>query len=164
MECFLLEVEKQHFRKFSQFFSYSILRDQASKELLMQWHYETIFLLPSLHTWTALRREHLCQRSSSCPQRDKEEAKAHLPGCETGGAHQVPTRFNLHVLVVLSTDFTQLERGAHLTVQLILFLRERQHKSQEEQKYAKISLSFFIIDASIKIWKKLNSNYLIIFI
>lgn len=56
------------------------------------------------------------------------EAKAHLPGCETGGAHQVPTRFNLHILVVLSTDFTQLEGGAHLTVQLILFLRERQHK------------------------------------
>lgn len=45
-----------------------------------------------------------------------------LPGCETGGAHQVPTRFNLHILVVLSTDFTQLEGGAHLTVQLILFL------------------------------------------
>lgn len=128
----------------------------------MQWHYETIFLLPSLHTWTALRREHLCQRSSSCPQRDKEEAKAHLPGCETGGAHQVPTRFNLHVLVILSTDFTQLERGAHLTVQLILFLRERQHKSQEEQKYADFTLIFHyrcIYQDLKKIEFKLSNNF-----
>ena len=31
-------------------------------------------------------------------------------------------RFNLDVFVVLSTDFTKLECGAHFTVQLILFL------------------------------------------
>lgn len=30
---------------------------------------------------------------------------------------------DLHVLVVLRTDLTQLEGGAHLTVQLILLLR-----------------------------------------
>lgn len=30
--------------------------------------------------------------------------------------------FNLDILVVLSTDLTQLESGAHLTVQLILLL------------------------------------------
>lgn len=30
---------------------------------------------------------------------------------------------NLHILVILSTDLTQLESGAHLTVQLILLLR-----------------------------------------
>lgn len=29
---------------------------------------------------------------------------------------------NLHIFVVLSTDLTQLESGAHLTVQLILLL------------------------------------------
>lgn len=32
------------------------------------------------------------------------------------------TGLNLHILVVLSTDLTQLESGAHLTVQLILLL------------------------------------------
>ena len=32
-------------------------------------------------------------------------------------------RLYLHVLVVLRTDLTQLEGGAHLTVELVLFLR-----------------------------------------
>lgn len=50
----------------------------------------------------------------------------HLPRSEAGRAHQVAARFNLHVLVVFSTDFAQLERGAHLAVQFILFLGERQ--------------------------------------
>lgn len=39
-----------------------------------------------------------------------------LPGGQTGCAHEVPTGLDLHVLVVLGTDFAQLERGAHLTV------------------------------------------------
>lgn len=63
----------------------------------------------------------------------------------------MPTRFYLHILVVLSTDFTQLERGAHLAVQLILFLRERQHKAQGQQKYAKILPSLYVLDASVKL-------------
>ena len=48
---------------------------------------------------------------------------SYLPGRETGGAHEVTAGLNLHILVILSTDLTQLESGAHLTVQLILLLR-----------------------------------------
>lgn len=58
-------------------------------------------------------------------QGDKQEATPHLPCSETGRAHQMATWFNLHILVVFSTYFTQLERGAHLTVQFILFLGEK---------------------------------------
>lgn len=47
----------------------------------------------------------------------------YLPGSETGSAHEMTTGLNLHILVVLGTDLTKLESGAHLTVQLILFLR-----------------------------------------
>lgn len=47
---------------------------------------------------------------------------SYLPGSETGGAHQMTAGLNLHILVILSTDLTQLESGAHLTVQLILLL------------------------------------------
>lgn len=34
--------------------------------------------------------------------------------------------FNLHILVIFSTYFTQLKCGAHLTIQFILFLGARQ--------------------------------------
>ena len=47
---------------------------------------------------------------------------AYLPGGKAGGAHQVTAGLNLHVLVVLRTDLTQLEGGAHLAVQLVLLL------------------------------------------
>lgn len=47
----------------------------------------------------------------------------YLPGSETGSAHEMTTGLNLHILVVLGTDLTKLESGAHLTVQLVLFLR-----------------------------------------
>jgi len=33
------------------------------------------------------------------------------------------TRLNLDVLVIFRTDLAQLERGTHLTVELVLFLR-----------------------------------------
>ena len=46
----------------------------------------------------------------------------YLPLVEAGGTQEVAAGLNLDVLVVLRTDLTQLERGAHLTVQLILLL------------------------------------------
>lgn len=46
----------------------------------------------------------------------------YLPGSETGGAHEMTTGLNLHILVVLGTDLTKLESGAHLTVELVLLL------------------------------------------
>lgn len=52
----------------------------------------------------------------------------HLPGSQTGSAHQVSARLDLHVLVVLRTDLTELEGGAHLTVQLVLFLQGQQRR------------------------------------
>lgn len=55
----------------------------------------------------------------------------YLPGSETGGAHEMTTGLNLHILVVLSTDLTKLESGAHLTVQLILFLQGGERKRHE---------------------------------
>lgn len=48
---------------------------------------------------------------------------SYLPGGETGGAHEMTAGLDLHILVVLGTDLTQLERRAHLAVQLILLLR-----------------------------------------
>ena len=53
---------------------------------------------------------------------------AYLPGSEAGGAHQMTAGLDLHVLVVLRADLTQLEGGAHLAVQLVLLLLgERGH-------------------------------------
>lgn len=46
----------------------------------------------------------------------------YLPGSETWRTHQMTTGLNLHILVIFSTDLTQLESGAHLAIQLILFL------------------------------------------
>lgn len=48
--------------------------------------------------------------------------QVYLPGCETGSAHEVAAGLDLHILVILSTDLTQLESRAHLTVELILLL------------------------------------------
>lgn len=56
---------------------------------------------------------------------------SYLPGCETGGAHEMTTGLNLHILVILGTDLTQLESGAHLTVQLILLLRGTKWENYE---------------------------------
>lgn len=49
-------------------------------------------------------------------------APSYLPRRETGSAHQMSAGLDLHVLVVLGADLTQLESGAHLAVQLILLL------------------------------------------
>ena len=38
-------------------------------------------------------------------------------------AHQMATRLDFDILVVLGTDLTQLECGSHLTVELILLFR-----------------------------------------
>lgn len=40
---------------------------------------------------------------------------------------------NLHILVVLGADLTQLESGAHLTVQLILLLRGKNETTMSFQ-------------------------------
>lgn len=53
----------------------------------------------------------------------EEEGNPHLPGCQTGRAHQVPAGLDLHVFVVLSADLAELESGAHLAVQLVLLLQ-----------------------------------------
>jgi hypothetical protein len=47
----------------------------------------------------------------------------YLPRGEARRAQQVAARLYPNVLVVLRADLAQLERGAHLTVQLVLFLR-----------------------------------------
>ena len=47
----------------------------------------------------------------------------HLPGSQTGGAHQVPAGLDLHILIILCAYLTKLESGAHFTVQLILLLQ-----------------------------------------
>ena len=60
--------------------------------------------------------------SSSEGTISEAEGNAYLPGGEAGGAHEVSARLYLHVLVVLRTDLTQLEGGAHLTVELVLLL------------------------------------------
>lgn len=40
----------------------------------------------------------------------------YLPCCKARGAHQMPTGLNLDIFVVLSTNFTKLESGAHFTI------------------------------------------------
>lgn len=45
----------------------------------------------------------------------------HLPTLQTGGAEKVTARLELDVLVVLGADLAQLEGGAHLAVDLVLF-------------------------------------------
>lgn len=46
----------------------------------------------------------------------------YLPSCQTWCAEQVPAWFYPNVLIVLRTNFTQLECTSHFTVQLVLFL------------------------------------------
>lgn len=48
----------------------------------------------------------------------------YLPCCKAGCAHQMPTRFNLHIFVILCTNFAKLERRTHFTIQFILFLKQ----------------------------------------
>lgn len=60
----------------------------------------------------------------------------YLPRCETGRAHQVPTWLNLHVFIVLGTDFAQLKRRTHLTVQLVLLLKEKKCLEGQTQAFA----------------------------
>ena len=61
--------------------------------------------------------------------------QSHLPGGQTGRAHQVPAGLDLHVLVVLCTDLTKLERGAHLTVQLVLLLQGQRRKRRRHKPF-----------------------------
>lgn len=61
--------------------------------------------------------------------------KTHLPRSQTGSAHQVPAGLDLHVLVVLCTDLTELECGAHLTVQLILLLQGDMRKQRSHRMF-----------------------------
>ena len=45
-----------------------------------------------------------------------------LPGCKAGGTEQMAAGLYPDVLAVLRADFAQLERAAHLAVQLVLLL------------------------------------------
>lgn len=56
------------------------------------------------------------------PYKNQYPTAPHLPGGQTGRAHQVSAGLDLHILVVLRADLTKLERGTHLTVELVLLL------------------------------------------
>jgi len=47
---------------------------------------------------------------------------ADLPGSKTRRTEQVSARLNADIFIILGADLAQLERGAHLTVQLVLLL------------------------------------------
>ena len=49
---------------------------------------------------------------------------SYLPGCKARRTQQMSTRLNTNVFIILGTDLTQLERRAHLTIQLVLFLSD----------------------------------------
>lgn len=53
----------------------------------------------------------------------KHQRHSYLPRCEAWCTQQMTTGLNTNVLVILCTDFTQLECWTHFTVQFILFLR-----------------------------------------
>jgi len=53
----------------------------------------------------------------------KHERHSYLPWLEARCTQQMTTGLNTNVLVILCTDFTQLECGTHFTVQFVLFLR-----------------------------------------
>ena len=53
----------------------------------------------------------------------KHQRHSYLPRCEARCTQQMTAGLNTNVLVILCTDFTQLECGTHFTVQFILFLR-----------------------------------------
>ena len=44
-----------------------------------------------------------------------------LPVVQAGLTHQMTTRFDFYVFVILCTDLTQLEGGSHLHIDLVLF-------------------------------------------
>ena len=48
--------------------------------------------------------------------------RPYLPGLQAGRAEQVTARLDLDVFVILCADLTQLERAAHVAVELILLL------------------------------------------
>lgn len=50
------------------------------------------------------------------------KGQTHLPGSQAAATEQVPAWLDLHVLVALSTDLTEFERGVHCPVQLQLLL------------------------------------------
>ena len=45
-----------------------------------------------------------------------------LPGRKTRRTEQMSTRLNADIFIILGADLAQLERGPHLTVQLVLLL------------------------------------------
>ena len=49
--------------------------------------------------------------------------ETYLPLCETRRTEQVAARLQTYIFVILGTNLTLLEGGAHLTVQLILLLQ-----------------------------------------
>lgn len=49
--------------------------------------------------------------------------RVHLPGRQAWCAQQMAARLDANVLVVLCTDFAQLEGASHLAVKLVLLLR-----------------------------------------
>ena len=59
------------------------------------------------------------------------EAPCYLPGGEAVCAEEVATRLYPDVLAVLGADLAQLERGAHLAVQLVLLLGHLQHNNRQ---------------------------------
>lgn len=61
------------------------------------------------------------------PRRDIVAAR-YLPRSKARGAHQMSTRLNLDVFVILCADLTELESGAHFTIQFILFLEYREKR------------------------------------
>lgn len=96
-------------------------------------HCATLFLLPT-RTWKDELKATLFQSgvralTITCDMQAHQlktlcfHPLSYLPGGETGGAHEMTTGLDLHIFVILRTDFTELESGAHLTVQLILLLR-----------------------------------------
>ena len=104
---------------------------QADAAAHRRWKRVVCFYLPvmSVHKSTStasfpLNRFELWHltRSKQPTQTPSIRPLSYLPGGETGGAHEMATGLNLHILVILRTDLTQLESGAHLTVQLILLL------------------------------------------
>ena len=56
---------------------------------------------------------------------------SYLPGGEAVCAEQVAAGLYPDVLAVLGADLAQLERGAHLAVQLVLLLGHLQHNNRQ---------------------------------
>ena len=74
------------------------------------------------HTCTSLLF-YLTQVESVHVLIEKHQRHSYLPRCEARCTQQMTTGLNTNILVILCTNFTQLECGTHFTVQFILFLR-----------------------------------------